>query len=149
MALLALLLTMEVARADSLRLVVIVSSSQSLTDISSADVRAIYLGRLTHWPTHRPILPVMLSSNTPAGRMFIHRVIGMAEVDYAHHWIGMIFRGQVAAAPLDARSAEEATGFVAAHGDAIAIVDVVPAEKNVRVLTVDGKPPRAVDYPFR
>ena len=149
MPLLAVVAWMQVARAENVRLAVIVSASQPLTDISSADVRAIYLGRITRWPNHRAILPIVLRLDTAEGKMFLRRLIGMVDVDYAQHWIGMVFRGQAASAPLVAGSTEQAARFVAAHPEAIAVVADLPADKNVRVLTVDGKSPDAIGYPLR
>jgi len=67
----------------------------------------------------------------------------------AIHWIGIVFRGQVASAPLVASSTEEASRFVAAHAEAIAVVGDIPAQKNVRILTVDGKSVEAAGYPLR
>jgi hypothetical protein len=150
MPLFALLVWLQVARAtENVRLVVIVSASRPTADISSNDLRAIYLGQITRWPNRRAILPVMIPLESPAGRMFLRRVIGMADVDFAQHWIGVVFRGQTASPPLVAGAGEQAARFVAAHPEAIAVLASIPADKNVRVLTVDGKPPEAVDYPLR
>src|SRR5258708_26389773 len=71
MMMLALLAWMEVARAGSVRLVVIVHPSQTLTDISSADIRSIYLGRITRWPSRRAILPIVLRLQTRRGKEFL------------------------------------------------------------------------------
>jgi hypothetical protein len=149
MILLALLLSMQVTQTENVRLIVIVSASQKLTDISSTDLRAIYLGNLTRWPNRHAILPIIPSTKTRAGEAFIRRLIRMAELDYAQHWIGMVFRGQSASAPLVPDSTEQAARFVGTHPDAIAIVAEIPTDRNVRVLSVDGKPPDAVDYPLR
>jgi len=148
MNLLAFLVWMQVARTEQ-RLFVIVSASQTLTDVSTTDLRGIYLGQVTRWPSRHAMMPVIPSTKTRSGEAFMRRLMRMAELDYVQHWIGVVFRGQAASAPLVAGSAEQAARFVAAHPDAIAIVGEVPAEKNVRVLTVDGKLPDAVDYPLR
>jgi hypothetical protein len=122
---------------------------QSITNISSADLRAIYLGQTTRWPARRRILPVIITPKSAAGQTFIRRVIRMSEVDYAQHWIGIVFRGQAASAPLVAPTTEEASRFVAAHAEAIAVVGDIPTEKNLRILTVDSKSFEATDYPLR
>ena len=79
----------------------------------------------------------------------MRRFMRMAELDYAQLWIGVVFRGQAASAPLVAASTEQAARFVATHPDAIAIVGDIPADKSVRLLSVDGKTPDAGDYPLR
>ena len=147
--LLALLLATHVERAGGTRLVVIVAQASPLADISSADLRDIYLGRLTRSASRHAIVPLIPPQNSAAGDVFLRRFMRMAELDYAQLWIGVVFRGQASSAPLVARSPDEAARFVAAHVDAIAIVGDVPNVRNVRVLTVDGKPPDAPDYPLR
>jgi hypothetical protein len=130
------------------KLLVIVSPSQSITDISLADLRRIYLGQLSRWPTRHRIVVVLPSPRSPEGELFIKHVIRMAELDYAQYWIGAVFRGQAAAAPLVASTAAEARRFVASQPDAIAVIADVPIDSSVRVLTVDGKPASAADYPL-
>ena len=144
----ALILWCDVAAAQTARqrLVVIVSSAQTITDLTLVDLRAIYLGEITRWPTRHRIVPVVLTPQSNEGQLFIKRVVGMAELDYGQHWIGMIFRGQAASAPLVAPSSEEAKNFVAAHVDAIAVIAPTPIDKTVRVLSIDGKMPDAPGY---
>jgi len=149
MTLLALLFSIEVARAENVRVVVIVSATNSITDISSVDLRAIYLGAVTRWPTRRAILPIILTTKSRETPVFIRRIIRMSDLDYAQHWIGVVFRGQAASAPLVASSVDEAARFVSAHPEAIAVVGGIPKEKGVRVLTVDLKSHDAPDYPLR
>ncbi len=149
MTLLALLFSIEVARGENVRVVVIVSAANSMTDISSADLRAIYLGAITRWPTRRAILPIILATKTLETQTFIRRIIRMTDLDYAQHWIGVVFRGQASSAPLVATSVDEAARFVSAHPEAIAVVGDIPKEKGVRVLTVDTKSLDAPDYPLR
>jgi hypothetical protein len=136
----------SVAQTARKRLVVIVSSAQTITDLSLADLRAIYLGAITRWPTRHRIVPVVMTPQSSEGQLFIKRVVGMAELDYGQHWIGMIFRGQAASAPLVAPSSEAAKSFVATHVDAVAVIAPTPIDKTVRVLSIDGKMPDAPDY---
>jgi len=83
------------------------------------------------------------------GNVFLHRFMGLSEVDYDQNWIGVVFREQAASPPLVAKSPEEAARFVAAHPEAIAVVTNLPTMNGVRVLGVDGKSPEAADYPLR
>jgi ABC-type phosphate transport system substrate-binding protein len=139
---------MSIGQTARPRLVVIVSPAQTITDITLADLRAIYLGEITRWPTRHRIVPVVLTPQSVEGQQFIRRVVGMAELDYGQHWIGMVFRGQAASAPLVAPSSEAAKRFVASHPDAIAVIGAIPIDKTVRTLSVDGKTPDASDYPL-
>jgi hypothetical protein len=138
----------SMAQTAPQRLVVIVSPTQTINNITLADLRAIYLGDITRWPTRHRVLPVLLTPDSAEGQLFLKRVIGMAELDYGQHWIGMVFRGQAASAPLVAPSSEAAKRFVASHADAIAVIAATSIDKTVRVLSVDGKSPDASDYPL-
>lgn len=137
------------AEASRERLLVIVSPAQTITDISVADLRRIYLGQVSRWPNRQRIVMLIPSPRSPEGQTFIKRVIRMAELDYAQYWIGAVFRGEAAAAPLVAASAAEANRFVASHTDAIAVVGEITLDaRSVRLLTVEGKSPEAADYPL-
>lgn len=148
MQLLALLVWMQAAR-PALRIFVIVHPSQPLTNISSADLRSMYVGQTTRWPNHRLILPLVVPLDSAAGKIFLRRFVGMGEVDFAQQWIGLVFRGQTPSPPLVARSDAEAARFVAAHPEAIAIVTSVPADEKLRVLSVDHQSPDSTEYPLR
>ena len=149
MPLLALVVWLQVARAEPVRVVIVVNASQPITDISSADLRSIFLGQITRWPNHRAILPIVMPLDSTAGRLFLRHVIGMGEVDYAQNWIGVVFRGQAGSPPLVARSMAEAVRFVATHPEAIAVVTGIATDRNVRILTVGGASPDAIEYPLR
>jgi hypothetical protein len=137
------------AEAPRRRLIIIVSPSQTITDISVADLRRIYLGQITRWPNRHRIVTVILSTRSYEGQLFLKRVIQMADLDYAQHWIGEVFRGHAAAAPLVAASDVEARRFVALQPDAIAVIgDTTSMDPSVRILTVDGKSADAADYPL-
>jgi len=126
-------------------LAVVVSRSQTLTSMSLSDLRRVYLGLITRWPDGGRIVPVVLPPNTIEERLFLKRVLQMADIDYAQHWIGQIFRGRVAGPPYTAASSPAARAFVAAHRDAIAFIDAADVDGSVRVLAIRGKGPEESD----
>src|SRR5579884_75801 len=60
MPLLALLIWMQAGHPDTVRVLVLVNVSQPVTNISSADLRSIYVGQTTRWPSHRLIVPIVM-----------------------------------------------------------------------------------------
>ena len=130
------------------RLVVIVRSTESITDLSLGDLRRIYLGQMTLWSDGRRIIPVVLPPDSVEERVFLRRVVRMNDIDYAQHWIGQVFRGEAAAAPTQVASSPAARRFVAEHPHAIAFISAADADNSVRVLRIDGKAPDAADYPL-
>jgi len=129
-------------------LAIVVSRSRPLTDISLSDLRRIYLGDMTRWSDGRRIVPVVLPPSAIEQRLFLKRALHMADIDYAQHWIGQIFRGRVAGSPYTAQSSTAARRFVAAHPDAIAFIDAAEADGSVRVVTINGKTRDAAGYPL-
>jgi ABC-type phosphate transport system substrate-binding protein len=129
-------------------LAIVVSRSQSLTDISLPDLRRVYLGKITRWSDGERIVPVVLPPRSIEQRLFLKRVLQMADIDYAQQWIGQIFRGRVAGPPFTAAASASARNFVAAHRDAIAFIDTADVDDSVKVLTVNGKAPEAAGYPL-
>ena len=148
-------------------LAVAVSASQSVSNLSSADLRRIYVGDMTRWPDGHRILPVMLPARSRESEAFLKHVVLMSPIDFAQQWIGVVFRGRASAPPRVMANANDALDFVAAHPDAIAIVpyDVSPGavrstptgdssqtrpdrHATVRVINIDGRSPRSADYPL-
>ena len=129
-------------------LAIVVSHSQGLTNISLSDLRRIYLGRISRWPDGRRIVPVVLPPTAIEQRLFLKRALQMADIDYAQHWIGEIFRGRVAGPPHTAQSSAAARRYVAGHREAIAFIDAAETDGTVRILTVNGRNPEAADYPL-
>lgn len=150
-----------------LRLVVAVSASQSVTNLSSADLRRIYIGDMTRWPDGHRIVPVMLPTRSREWEVFLKRVVRMSAIDFAQDWISVVFRGRAPAPPVVVTTAADALDFVAAHAGAIAVVpdEVSPAvvrstpsgggtparadrHSGVHVINIDGRSPRAPEYPL-
>lgn len=125
----------------------VVSRSNAMTNISEGDVRRIYTGAMTRWPDGMHIVPVVPEPNSPEGKLFLKHIVEMTDIDYAQHWISIVFRGQSLAPPRMARSAAEAVQYVTAHPLAIALVAAGHVDDDaVKVLTVDGKSPDDAGY---
>lgn len=134
--------------ANRARLAVVVPGNSTITNITQADLRRIYLGAITRWPDDHRIIPVLLDPESDSGRLFLKRVVRMTDIDYAQHWIGQVFRGQASTPPRVVRSAAEARRYVAGHPFSIAFVAPEDVDGSVKVLRVDGKAIDAIDYPL-
>ena len=84
----------------------IVSARGHTRDRSAADIRRIFLGQISRWEDGHRIALVMRPTATPEGQIFLQRLIRMSEIDYAHYWIGAVFRGEASSAPrvIDSRN---------------------------------------------
>jgi hypothetical protein len=141
----ALLLTALLGAAAAsteqhVRLIVIVPATQTITGVTSADLRRIYLGDMTRWPDGRRIVPVMLRPGSIDTDTLLKHFLRIAPIDFAQQWISAVFRGRVAAPPVTVATSDDAMRFVATHPESIAIIvdraDVLPA---VRIFRIDGR----------
>jgi hypothetical protein len=130
------------------RLVIITGPSGPFRDLSTDNLRGIFLGRITRAGGRR-IVPVILGNTDPAQRYFLAKVIGIDEIDFTQVWIGAVFRGEVAAPPRVARSARDAIVYVASHPGAIGFIDERDLQLGVTPVTVDGRTYHDADYPFQ
>jgi len=126
----------------------IVSSKRATKNLSSAELRRIFLGRTSRWRDGHRITLFVRPSKTPEGRLFLDRIVHMSEIDYAQWWIGEVFRGEAASVPRVIETSEAMLKAVAANEDAIGFIAWPVSGAEVSVLTIDGKPPDDPAYPM-
>jgi len=130
--------------------VVIVSAHQTVTTISSADLRRIFLGQMTRWPNRRRIVVLVRPADSPEQRLLLHRIVRMTDIDYSQHWLGQVFRGEAPTPPMTIGSSEALKRAVASNPDAIGILlssDLDARDlRLVRLLPIDGKLPGKDGY---
>src|SRR5437763_13349237 len=97
----------------------IVSAKGHARPRSSAEVRRIFLGQMSRWEDGHRIALVVRPTGTAEGRLFLQQLIQMSEIDYAHFWIGAVFRGEASSAPRVVDSRGLAVKAVAENADAI------------------------------
>jgi ABC-type phosphate transport system substrate-binding protein len=126
----------------------IVSSKRETKNLSSAELRRIFLGQTSRWRNGHRITLLVRPSNTPEGRLFLDRVVHMSDIDYSQWWIGEVFRGEAASVPRVIESSEAMVKAVAANEDAIGFTGTPANAADVSVLTIDGKTPDDPEYPI-
>lgn len=134
--------------AEPLRLIVVVPSSQTVANLTSGDLRRIYIGEMTRWPDGRRIMPVMMPAHSRETETFLRRVVRLSAIDFAQEWISVVFRGRAPAPPTIAPTASAALDIVASHPDAIAVISDVEIPSGMRVISIDRRLPREQKYPL-
>ena len=125
----------------------IVSSKRDTKNLSSAELRRIFLGQTSRWRDGRRITLFVRPPNTAEGRLFLDRVVHMSDIDYSQWWIGAVFRGEAASVPRVMETTEAMMKAVAANEDAIGFIGQGGSAAEVSVLTIDGKLPADGGYP--
>src|SRR6266849_7341840 len=100
----------------------IVSSKRATKNLSSAELRRIFLGQTSRWRDGHRITLFVRPSSTPEGRLFLNRVVHMSDIDYSQWWIGAVFRGEAASLPRVIETGEGMVKAVAANEDAIGFI---------------------------
>jgi hypothetical protein len=138
-------------RAAEAPLVFVVSARAQITDVSSAQLRRIYLGRTTRWSTGRRIALAVRPASSAVGHAFFERVVRMSDIDFSQLWLGIVFRGEAATAPRVVDSVEAVIRFLSRNPDGLVVAlssEIDPRSQTERPLTIDGKGPTDPGYPF-
>jgi ABC-type phosphate transport system substrate-binding protein len=128
---------------------VIVNPDVQVDNLTLADLRRILLGDREFWPSG---VRVTLLIRAPIARerdAVVKDVCEMTEAQFRQHWIGKVFRNETPTGPKIVYSNEMALDQVSRLPGAIALVQASAANKNVKILKIDGKAPGQPGYKVR
>jgi hypothetical protein len=129
---------------------VIVNPRNSITDVSSSDLRKIFNGEKRSWPAGVRIKLIVLAPGSHE-RLVLLRLLGMSESEYKHYWAAQVFRGDVDSEPLTVPSFGMVKEAATVFPGAIALVDArdVKPGMPLKVIKLDGHMPGDVGYSLR
>lgn len=130
----------------------IVHKTNAMNDVSSAELRRIFLGDETRWSSNDRITILLLPPGTPERQQFLRSLLKMSDDDFVRHWISRVFQGEASAGPKTASSAASMARLVAglpAAVGVIAVADVPTGDSGLKVLRIDGKSPGEEGYRLR
>jgi ABC-type phosphate transport system substrate-binding protein len=147
--LLVLVSSGRAAELPNLSVSFIVSSRNPIRNLSSADLRRIFLGEISRWDNGHRIVLFVRPSDTAEGRLFLDRVVRMSDIDYSQWWLGEVFRGHASSAPRVIGSNDEMVRALATTPDAIGFVTTTPSplDPGVAAVAVEGHTPNDPRYP--
>jgi len=127
-------------------LAIVVNRSNPIDDLSSVDLRKIFLGVRSHWPNGRRIAVAMLDYGQPEREAVLRQIYRMDEDGYRDHFIKGIFRGEVFVSPKTLASPVVMRKFVFNAPGAIGYLRSSEVDASVKVLRIDGHLPDDKDY---
>jgi len=132
-------------------LVFLAGRGRPAVEVSSAELRRIWLGQTTRWPDGHRIALAVRPASFPAGRLFYGRVAVMSEIDFSRLWLGILFRGDAESAPRVIGPTEEVRRFLAGGPEGLAFLlsGEVDRRDSEKALRIDGKLPGDAGYPYR
>ena len=127
-------------------LAIVVNLANPIDNLSTDELRGLFLERKSHWPNGRRIAVAMLDYPNPERRSALRRIYRMDENAFQEYFIKAIFRGDVFAAPRTLASPELMRKFVFNAPGAIGYVRSSDLDDTVKVVKIDGRLPDEKNY---
>lgn len=118
-------------------MVVVASERSPVRELTSLQLTDIYLGRLTHLPEGRAVVPVDQAEHTSAHREFYQQYLGRTPAQIRSHWSRLIFTGRgqpPKAVHSDAAMAEA----LRRNPNAIGYIDSEALPEGLRVIKIES-----------
>jgi len=125
--------TMSISASD-VDVVIVANKEVGISEISSAQLRDIFIGAQSRLSDGTRAVPVMLKGG-PVHEVFLRRHVGDSPSEFRTRWLKAVFTGQ-GAMPREFTSEAAALDYVAATPGAIGYVSRVSRGNSVRVLSV-------------
>jgi ABC-type phosphate transport system substrate-binding protein len=127
-------------------LAIVVNLANPINNLSSDELRSLFLERKSHWPNGRRIAVAMLDYQYPERRSALRQIYRMDEDAFQEYFIKAIFRGDVFAAPRTLASPEMLRKFVFNAPGAIGYLRSSDLDDTVKVVKIDGHLPDDKNY---
>lgn len=130
-------------------LAIVVNQSNSIENLSTQELRTIFLGERSHWPNGRRITLVMMEPGQPERRAVLREICRMSENDFTRHFLQGLFTGEVFVSPKTLATPVGVRKFVFNVPGAIGYVRAGDVDDSVKVIRVDGHLPEDKEYSLR
>jgi ABC-type phosphate transport system substrate-binding protein len=127
-------------------LAILVNLSNSVDNLSMAELRRIFLGERGHWSNGRRITIVMLEPGWPERAAVLSAVCQMTETEFNNHFLHGLFTGEVFVSPKTLASPEGVRKFIFNVPGAIGYLRASDVDKTVKVIRIDERLPDDKGY---
>jgi len=128
---------------------VIVHPSTPVENLSTAEMRKIFLGERQYWNSDMPVVLIVRAPVAPERAIVLNRIYKMTESQFKQYWIARIFRAEAPSTPKVVYSNETVNELVSAIPGAISLVRAKDIGSGVKVVRIDGALPGEDAYPLR
>ena len=138
------------ARNESYQtLAIIVNRSNPIENLSSGDLRKIFLGERVRWPNGHRVAVTMLDPGFPEREAILRDVYHMSESTYQDQILKKTYTGELAAPPKTLSSPEVLRKFVFNAPGAIGYLRFSDVDASVKVIAIDGHLPDHPEYKLK
>ncbi len=127
-------------------LVIVVNRSNPIDELSSAELRRIFLGNRSHWPNGRRITLVMREPGEPERNTILRDVCGMTEDQFKNHFLHGLYTGEILVSPKILSSSVGVRKFIFNVPGAIGYVRIGDVDPTVKVVRIDELLPEDKGY---
>ncbi len=136
-------------RAEWEGLAIIVNRKNPTSNISLAQLRAVFMGEHKWWTSHRRIVLSAMRRGTPERATVLRVMYQMDEYDLSKYFFYQAFKGEGSMSPVTLRTPADVRKFVATTPGAIGYVRASDVDESVKVVRVNGLLPEDDGYPLR
>jgi ABC-type phosphate transport system substrate-binding protein len=126
------------AAAPTQPLAVVVNKSNPVSDLSFADLRAIFMGRRAKWPNGRRVTIALLDPGQPERDAVLGQIYRMTEPEVTRLFLHATFTGEQLALPRSLANPAGVRRFVFNVPGAIGVVAQSDLDDTVKVVRIDG-----------
>jgi phosphate transport system substrate-binding protein len=130
-------------------LAIVVNRSNPVDDLSSSELRAVFLGSRDHWPSGRRITLVMRDIDNPERAVILHDVCGMTEQQFRTHFVRGLYNGEILVSPKILSSVSGVRRFIFNVPGAIGYLRLSEVDSSVKMLRIDEHQPGDKEYKLR
>lgn len=110
---------------------IIVNKSVSLSELTDAEVRAIFTMQKRFWSNNRQIKVYKLSDNSPLHKDFVKNILNMFPHQIRRIWDRLTYSG-TGTPPIELDSEDDMIEKIASTPDSIGYLDSQPDNENIR-----------------
>ena len=130
-------------------LVIVVNRSNPLDDLTSAELRRIFLGNRSYWANGRRITLVMREPGEPERSTILREVCGLTEDQLKNHFLHGLFTGEILVSPKILSSPTGVRKFIFNVPGAIGYLRIGDVDPTVKVVRIDELLPEDKGYKLR
>ena len=113
---------------------VVVNKANNVVPLSREEVRRIFVGEKSSWPSGKHITVLMFAPDQPERVVILREVFKMNESDYTKYFLQAAFTGRVQAAPRDLPSAAQMKAHLAANPNAIGYLKKEDVDDSLKIV---------------
>jgi ABC-type phosphate transport system substrate-binding protein len=136
----------EPQNASEQNLAIVVNVSNSISNLSMAELRRIFLGERSHWQNGRRITLVMMEPGQPERAVVLRDICQMNETDFNNHFLHGVFTGEVLVSPKTLATPVGVRKFIFNVPGAIGYLRVSDLDSTVSVVRIDERGPEDKGY---